>query len=345
MARPTTRSPAATKRRPSRARRDAPSPAPVPAARRRGSGARHAALAVGGLGPLAVAALAVATPHPTPVTAAPERPGILVPQAPPGTELAAAPANSATPQCLAHFPIGVPANGADDVVRRETLICRRGYVVAFNADRRVPDWVMERLSPTDLTGPATRSNAFGHDPALPPGADATNADYLRTGYDRGHQAPAGDAKFSQQIMDESFFFTNMAPQIGVGFNRGAWKFLEETVRGWVECGGHPDLYVITGPIYGVTTSTIGANRVAIPREFYKIVYDPAIDQAVGFVLPNVRIGSTIDPQLYVRPIADIETATGLNFFPGFDQRHHDVLERGPGTAWGHNQTCPGDGGD
>jgi endonuclease G len=278
--------------------------------------------------------------------APPERPAIRAPHAPPGTEVPPAPPNATTPECLARFPIGLPANGADDVVRRETLICRRGYVVAFNADTRNPDWVMERLSAADLSGPAQRSNAFGHDPALPAGADATNADYLRTGFDRGHQAPAGDAKFSQTIMNESFYFTNMAPQLGIGFNRGAWKFLEETVRGWVECGGHPDLYVITGPIYGANPGTIGTNRVVVPREFYKIVYDPAIDQAVGFVLPNARIGSTIDPQLYVRPIADIEAATGLDFFHDFDRRHQNVLETGRGTAWAHNQSCPGDdGGD
>lgn len=317
----------------------------APAPSRGSSRARGTAKAVGAIGPLAVAALALLTPAQAPVAAPPERAGIRVPQAPPGTELLPAPANSATPECLARFPIGLPANGADDVLRRETLICRRGYVVAFNADTRDPDWVMERLSAADLAGPARRSNAFGHDPALPAGTDATNADYLRTGYDRGHQAPAGDAKFSQQIMNESFFFTNMAPQIGIGFNRGAWKFLEETVRGWVECGGHPDLYVITGPIYGVNPGTIGANRVTIPREFYKIVYDPANDQAVGFVLPNVRIGSTIDPQLYVRPIAAIEAATGLDFFHDFDRRHQTMLESGPGVAWAHNGTCPGDGGD
>jgi endonuclease G len=316
-----------------------------PPAAKRSSRGRHTATALGGVGPLAVAALTLLTPTQAPVAAPPEPAAIHAPPAAPGTELPPAPANAATPQCLARFPIGLPANGADDAARRETLICRRGYVVAFNIDTRVPDWVMERLGASDLTGPAQRSNGFGHDPALPPGADATNADYLRTGYDRGHQAPAGDAKFSQQIMNESFYFTNMAPQIGIGFNRGAWKFLEETVRGWVECGGHPDLYVITGPIYGANPGTIGTNRVAIPREFYKIVYDPDSDQAVGFILPNVRIGSTIDPQLYVRPIADIEAATGLDFFNGFDRRHQNVLESGAGVAWAHNGACPGDGGD
>lgn len=44
-------------------------------------------------------------------------------------------------------------------------------------------------------------------------------DYFRSGYDRGHMVPAADAKFSQDAMDETFLLSNIAPQVGVGFNR------------------------------------------------------------------------------------------------------------------------------
>lgn len=44
-------------------------------------------------------------------------------------------------------------------------------------------------------------------------------DYTNSGYDRGHMAPAGDAVASQAGMDETFLLTNIAPQIGPGFNR------------------------------------------------------------------------------------------------------------------------------
>ena len=149
-------------------------------------------------------------------------------------------------------------------------------------------------------------------------------------------------------MDESFYFTNMSPQRGIGMNRGAWKFLEEATRSWVLCGGHPDLYVITGPIYGALEGnplTIGDPPVAVPRAYYKIVYDPNLERAVGFVLPNTKIGSRIDLQDYVWRIADIETETGLNFFRGMDQRRQAQLKDDPGVAWGHNGPCPGDAGD
>jgi len=86
-----------------------------------------------------------------------------------------------------------------------------------------------------------RSNAFP-DYNVPEGS-ATNVDYQGSGYDRGHLAPAGDMSWSSQTMEESFFYSNMSPQVP-GFNRGIWERLEDQVREWaIE---NQDIYVVTG---------------------------------------------------------------------------------------------------
>jgi endonuclease G len=37
--------------------------------------------------------------------------------------------------------------------------------------------------------------------------------------------PAGDVKTDQTSLDETFLLTNIAPQVGVGFNRNCkWEF-------------------------------------------------------------------------------------------------------------------------
>lgn len=38
-------------------------------------------------------------------------------------------------------------------------------------------------------------------------------DYYKSGYDRGHMAPALNHKSSQQDMDDTFYLTNMSPQV------------------------------------------------------------------------------------------------------------------------------------
>lgn len=339
--------------RPRRTRRRSVEATPRPAMR-----ATTSTGAVAGLAPVVVSALALLTPDPAnTVPASSPNPAVIATTTVGGAtpaglaadgDLPSPPPHSVPDGCLNQFAADLPFHRGDDVRRRQTLICRRGYVLSFNIDTRSPDWVMERLEPGDLRGSARRGNRFLHDPSLPAGIDAENADYLRTGFDRGHQAPAADAKFDQTVMDESFFFTNMSPQRGIGMNRGAWKFLEEATRSWVLCGGHPDLYVITGPIYGSldgNPATIGDPPIAVPRAFYKIVYDPNMGRATGFVLPNTRIGSRIDLQDYVVPIADIETETGLNFFRSMSQRQQTEIKDGPGVAWRNSGPCPGDTGE
>lgn len=74
-----------------------------------------------------------------------------------------------------------------------------------------------------------------------------NADYKRSGYDRGHLAAAGNHKVEQKHMEQTFFLSNMAPQVGVGFNRDSWNRLEKHVRKLTNV--YKDVYVCTGPLY------------------------------------------------------------------------------------------------
>lgn len=332
----------------------------------------HIAMAIGALAPVAIGAAAKIDLRPAPAPA-PRPVAVVTVVATPTPQPSTAPVPGATPtpgatplpvetptspppivsdvdpsQCLTRYAaMPLPYERGEDIAQRQTLVCRRTYLISYDSTTRDPSWVLERLAPGDLTGPNKRKDNFRQDPLLK-GIDADLLDYSSPGpvhYDRGHQAPAADAKFSAVAMSNSFVLSNMAPQVGIGFNRGVWKYLEESIRAWVLCGGHSDLYVITGPVYGDHPGTIGHDKVAVPTQFFKIVYDPVSDRAVGFLLPNVKIGSSIpNLQVYVKSIAEIETETGLNFFGGWTFRHQTALEAQPGTAWGHIGTCPGDAG-
>ena len=48
-------------------------------------------------------------------------------------------------------------------------------------------------------------------------------------------------------MSESFFMSNMAPQVGAGFNRSSWRALERKMRQWACDRGVR--YVLTGPLF------------------------------------------------------------------------------------------------
>lgn len=155
-------------------------------------------------------------------------------------------------------------------------------------------------------------------------------DYVRSGYDRGHQVPAADAKFSQSAIDGTFFLTNMCPQVGEGFNRDYWAHFEDFCRRLTT--KYPSVRIVTGPLYlPARSATDGKWRVeyevignppniAVPTHFYKVILaedgTTAGPVALGaFVLPNRRITNDTPLTEFVVPLEIVERASGLEFAP------------------------------
>ena len=206
----------------------------------------------------------------------------------------------------------------------DTIIEREGYALGYIEKHEQPAWVVYKLTHTEvLTKAVKRTNRFIEDPEIPTGS-ATAADYRRSGYDRGHLAPAADMAFSVQTMKDSFYYSNMSPQ-RPQFNRGIWKELEEQVRQFAVQEG--EIYVVTGPILPKEkTITIGPNKVTVPSHFYKVVFDLTPPQKmIGFILPNE--GSKADLRTFAVTVDKVEELTGLDFFSTIPQPHQEQLER------------------
>lgn len=228
--------------------------------------------------------------------------------------------------CPEHTRYGLPSTGPE-------LLCRTGYALAYNPERKVPDWVSYQVTRKKLnSGKVRRSNDFRADIDLPPNQRAELSDYKGSGYDRGHMAPAAVMKWDPQAMSESFLLSNIAPQVGPGFNRGIWRQLESRVRQWAKQRG--TLYVITGPTYlNGSSKFLGKNNVAVPSSFYKIIFDPVRVEAIAFLLPNKRLLSDDLPR-YLTSIDNIEKITGLDFLKELDDRIEDLVERSiPKRPW------------
>jgi len=166
-------------------------------------------------------------------------------------------------------------------------------------------------------------------------------DYLRSGYDRGHQAPAADAKWSQAAMDETFLLTNMCPQVGDGFNRDYWAKFEEFCRRLTT--HYPSIRIITGPLYlprktpdgkwKVEYEVIGnPPNVAVPTHFYKIILGEGKGAAQGssvavgaFILPNTDISNDTPLVEFEVPVEVVERASGLEFLGNLDAANRRKL--------------------
>lgn len=248
---------------------------------------------------------------------------------------------------------GVPFRD-DETAGNTLLIVREGYALELSVGDKIPLWVCEHVKKNHISGNAERKNNFKADPDLDPGVGAELSDYKGSGFDRGHQAPAADFKYSQKRTDESFYLSNMCPQVGRGFNQHIWRVLEDRARITVEEAG--DAYVITGPIFydpkedsadtadgWIPYKTIGPNKVAVPTHFYKIVVaqgDSGQWRAIAFVLDNKRHPNQPDPECdfepYIRSIDWVEEHTGLNFMPDLDIDDPELeaaLEKEESAVW------------
>lgn len=208
--------------------------------------------------------------------------------------------------------------------RREQVIKHEGYTVSYNSDYCIANWVAYELTATEAKSKKTeRSNKFVPDPQVK-GATAMNEDYTRTGYDRGHLAPAGDMKWSAKAMRESFYLSNICPQ-KPKLNRGIWKELEEQCRLWALDNG--SLLIVTGPVITSDMKRLGKNRVAIPKSFYKVLcyHTEKGYKGIGFLFENRDYeGSSLKSM--VIPIDSVEKVTGINFFPSIPDDQEKEME-------------------
>ena len=207
--------------------------------------------------------------------------------------------------------------------KADTIIDRPGYALGYIEYHEQPAWVIYIMTKAEATTKvAKRTNKFRSDPEIPTGS-ATTGDYRRSGYDRGHLAPAADMAFSGQTMADSFFMSNMSPQ-KPAFNRGIWKDLEALVRSFAIT--ERKIVVVTGPILPKKkTVTIGANKVTVPTHYYKVIFDLTPPQKmIAFILPNE--GSDKLLREFAVSVDAVEKATGLDFFSKLPKEKQKQLE-------------------
>lgn len=196
--------------------------------------------------------------------------------------------------------------------RNEQVIEHLGYTVSYNSFYKTPNWVAWELTRKETEGEEGRTNKFLPDPELPE-PRVTTSDYTRSGYDRGHMAPAADMKWSRQAMKESFYMSNICPQ-NRKLNRDDWGDLEESCRKWAEKYG--TVHIACGPIYDTKSpKRIGKNRVAVPDRFFKVVliYNRKNPMAMGFLFDNKAHHQNL--KNYMVTVDKVEEETGLDFFP------------------------------
>ena len=257
-----------------------------------------------------------------------------------GTDVNASNTSDINP--AAFFKYGFPGPVHDMSTQAE-------FLTVYDRQTRNPYYVVEHITPQSIAKNGSngdrKNSVFKEDESIPEKFRARLRDYFRSGYDRGHQAPAANAKFSQEAMDETFYLTNMAPQVGAGFNRDYWAHFEDFCRRLTN--DYNSVRIVTGPLYlpkkcddgkyRVSYEVIGnPPNIAVPTHFFKlIVAEQSKKKSVGnedlavaaFVMPNDVISNETPLTSFQVPIESLEKSSGLEFLKTVDNRKKKELCR------------------
>jgi len=210
-----------------------------------------------------------------------------------------------------------PTSTTKDVINHQY------FSFSYSEDDEQAEWVAYKIISANMNKNVGRTNDYRIDPSVN-SESASLEDYKRSGYDMGHLAPARTMSHNVTSMSESFYLSNISPQVAA-FNRGVWKRLENKVRYWASLSD--SIYVVTGPLLDKPIDSIGKNVVSVPRAFYKTLlrFNAGKVKGIAFLLPNEKSDASI--YKYAISIDSLEAVTSINFYKELDITIQSEVER------------------
>jgi endonuclease G len=245
-----------------------------------------------------------------------------------------------------------PTSGIEipEVKNPNWVIHHQYYSLEFDTAQRTSIWIAyvfnNEYNQSNTSRPP--QDPWQYDPLIPkqyqwayPFSPSTPPDYRAfptlPGYDRGHQIASADRLFNRLANDETFYISNISPQVGRGFNQHIWADLESKVRRWARAADCDTLYVVTGvainragTIYHVNgipqvfggVEIIGTmpnrNNVTIGKWWYKALVKRKGDEFTGIAWwfeNRYHSNFTVTNYDNAMSIRELEHLTGINFFP------------------------------
>ncbi len=219
----------------------------------------------------------------------------------------------------------------------EKLISHDALCLVYDEYHEQAKWVLHKISNDIIDGEVSRTNDFRGDPLITSGSaeekdyflkiklDSGKYEYDGFGYDRGHLAPSADFRWSQKALSESYFYSNMSPQLP-SFNREKWAELEGLIRSYI-FENNRSLIVYTGPVLHAQLEKVSRsiNGLSIPEQFFKIVIDYEIGKAIAYLVPQNHNDQPVES--FATSIDEIENVTGIDFLHQIDDEIEEQLER------------------
>lgn len=212
----------------------------------------------------------------------------------------------------------------------------RNYTVCFSKELCGPIWVAYPMHKYYTNGDVGRNEKWQYGPIIPTSVQPSLKSAYKpiNSYSRGHMLASNDRQSSVAINEQTYYFTNMSPQIQNGFNGGIWKDLELNCHKMI-CSD--TLYMVTGAHFANRNTTCEDNskpakKVTVPTNFYKVLirskagdtgkplWELSADEieCAGYWFDH-KSYSGVTPSQFIKSVEWIEQQTGQTFFPNVPQ--------------------------
>lgn len=209
------------------------------------------------------------------------------------------------------------------------------YSVEWDTNKHAQRWSCYQMYESVMARLVSRyQGGYPNDVFLPLAYHLDPDPYVRSGYDHGHILPSADRMASAQSNEQTFYMTNMQPQVHA-FNAGLWEKMEDQVRTWAE--RFDTLYVCKGGTIDKEENIMGylgadANMIPVPKYFFMALLGKSSTgyTAVGlWVEHRDDYPSNASVSNYVVNIRDLEQKTGLDFFHNLPDTVEEQVETLP----------------
>ncbi len=221
------------------------------------------------------------------------------------------------------------------------------YTVEYDKDLKSTRWVAYEMYQSNSATNVGRWNAdknetqYPFDPLLSAGDYYSTDPFTNSGYSHGHLCPSGDRRATAEMEKQTYYITNMMPQLQNNFNAtpGPWGFMEDWSRKmWnkeLTSNSTDTLFICRGGTIDKAEQIQGKTPkgLIIPQYFYSVEllkYKTSGSnewqyKAIGFLIPHVQKKVTSVKE-FVKSIDEIETFTGVDFFCNLPKDIQDRVE-------------------
>lgn len=214
------------------------------------------------------------------------------------------------------------------------------YCLEYDREKYHSRWVAFRFDATTRNKSVARkdydiSPQYPRDPKLNP-ADALEHDALYgSGYNHGHLVASADRLYSREANDQTFYMTNMSPQIG-NFNSGLWADFEQEIQARGRDRNFCDtLYVCKGGTIDRSDDIlkyVASGRMAVPKYYFMaaVAVKNGGYKGIAIWVEHKKYASSYstvsEMRKFTLSIDALEEKTGINFFHNLPDNLEAVVE-------------------